>query len=267
MRAGRKEHLLRVEAPPAPPCDPELFRDDWLAPLSCAGFRSVEDQHRSSTRHLVDDEQEHELLEGILERAKPSGRVDSRPLDYLLKTPFRYPPLRHGSRFGRVSEPGIFYGSVEERTCLGETAYYQMSFLRGALGARFVTQEKRFTTFPFSVTSARAVDFTAPPHEALRPRLSHPQSYEISQTVGSALRARSAGFCRFWSARVPGGANVAVLDPEAFSKRTVSARDQRVWYVSVSLERLIFAHKASETSHTFRQQDFLVDGAWPPIPG
>jgi hypothetical protein len=42
----------------------------------------------------------------------------------LLTTPFRYPPLRHGSRFGSRQYRGIFYGSRSRSGCLVEGAYY-----------------------------------------------------------------------------------------------------------------------------------------------
>lgn len=241
-------------------CQPE-----WVQALERSGHRSVEDQTRSSTRHLVDDEDEHALLEEILERDKP--RVPAAALGLLLSTPFRYPPLPHGSRFGSAHERGLFYGSLEERTCLGESAFYQLAFLRAARGARFVVQEKRFTTFSFRLVSKHAVDFTQDGFASLKSGLSDPSSYAASQRMGTSLRARAVEFCLYWSARVEGGKNVVVFSPRAFAERRVPTRAQKTWYASVSLDRVIFTHHASNAAFTFRLESFLSRGEFPELGG
>lgn len=80
----------------------------FITPLSGTLYRLVESQEQIATRQLVDTLEEQALLEEMLETVKPSypGRLDH--LHYLLKTPFRYPPLKWGSRFGRTFEPSIF---------------------------------------------------------------------------------------------------------------------------------------------------------------
>src|SRR6478752_10538487 len=101
-----------------------------IRPLRVSACRAVEAQHQVSTRKLVDSAEEQILLEELIDRAKPPYTTPSR-LHYLLATPFRYPPLRHGSRFGRRFEPGIWYGSESRRTAFAEVAYYRMVFLEG----------------------------------------------------------------------------------------------------------------------------------------
>ena len=88
----------------------------------------VESQHLFSTRKLVDSEAEHRVLEELIEGHKPKGE---RGLHFLLATPFRYPPLPHGSRFGTRGQHGIWYGAVEQRTAFAESAYYRLLFLEG----------------------------------------------------------------------------------------------------------------------------------------
>ncbi|MCV6615090.1 MAG: RES family NAD+ phosphorylase [Cellvibrionaceae bacterium] len=39
-----------------------------------------------------------------------------------MSTPFRYPPLAYGSRFGSTLERGIFYASQELATAFAESA-------------------------------------------------------------------------------------------------------------------------------------------------
>ena len=103
-----------------------------IGPLRCECFRVVEDQHVSSTFKLVDSMEEHELLEELLDAFKPAPPdAECTQLHCLLYTPFRYPPLRHGSRLGRASERGIWYGSLSIETALCETAYYRFVFLDG----------------------------------------------------------------------------------------------------------------------------------------
>ncbi|MDI7027707.1 RES family NAD+ phosphorylase, partial [Pseudomonas aeruginosa] len=64
-------------------------------------------------------------LEELLESSKPPVPADAEPLHYLLKTPFRYPPLRWGSRFGRRHEPSLFYAALKLETAMAESAYYR----------------------------------------------------------------------------------------------------------------------------------------------
>ena len=73
-----------------------------LSALLLTAWRVVEAQHKVSTRRLVDTLDEQRLLEQIVDEVKPP--IPAGPgfagLHYLLSTPFRHPPLRHGSRFG-----------------------------------------------------------------------------------------------------------------------------------------------------------------------
>ena len=98
----------------------ECSGTEHLRSLDHKVFRVVEAQHISSTRKLVDSEKEHEILEILIERTKPhlSQASEFKGLHYLLFTPFRYPPLRHGSRFGKTYEPSLWYGSLELETAL-----------------------------------------------------------------------------------------------------------------------------------------------------
>lgn len=70
-------------------------------------WRMVEAQHISSSRDLVESREEHDLLEQLLENTKP---IISNTKHYLIFTPFRYPPLAYGSRFGTVLS--LLFGMV-----------------------------------------------------------------------------------------------------------------------------------------------------------
>ncbi len=91
--------------------------DSELRSLRLSPWRVVESQHQVSTRKLVDSAEEQVLLEEMIDRVKPPDITGGR-LHYLLFTPFRYPPLKHGSRFGGRRERGIWYGSGDRRTAL-----------------------------------------------------------------------------------------------------------------------------------------------------
>lgn len=67
-----------------------------IRPLQGRLVRLVESQEQVATLQLVDTLEEQALLEELLESSKPPVPADAEPLHYLLKTPFRYPPLRWG---------------------------------------------------------------------------------------------------------------------------------------------------------------------------
>src|SRR6478735_1302803 len=101
--------------------------------IAASAFRAVEDQHVNSTRKLVDSDDEQAVLEALIDGAKPPMPELPRitKLHYLLATPFRHPPLRHGSRFGTRQEMGIFYCAEERAVLFAEKAYYAFLFLAG----------------------------------------------------------------------------------------------------------------------------------------
>src|SRR5260370_36813090 len=97
-------------------------------------WRAVEAQHVVATRALVDSLAEQEVLETVLEESKPPVPADAAGYDYLLYTPFRYPPSRHGSRFRSYSDPGPWYGAEAVRTSCAELGYWRWRFGTGSSG-------------------------------------------------------------------------------------------------------------------------------------
>ena len=98
---------------------------EQIIPLRGRLVRLVENQGQVATLQLVDTLEEQALLEQLLESSKPSLPPGDEPLHYLLRTPFRYPPLRWGSRFGRRHEPSLFYAACRLETAMAETAFYR----------------------------------------------------------------------------------------------------------------------------------------------
>src|SRR3954468_13479640 len=133
--------------------------DSEIRPLRLAPWRVVEAQHQLSTRKLVDSAEEQMLLEDLIDQAKPPSAAP-RKMHYLLSTPFRYPPLRHGSRFGTRFERGIWYGSETLRTAFAEVAYYRLLFLEGT-SAELGTITTQHTAFQVAARTPRGIDLTA----------------------------------------------------------------------------------------------------------
>jgi hypothetical protein len=236
--------------------------DSELRPLRLAPWRVVEAQHQLSTRKLVDSAEEQELLESLIERVKPPDRTGGK-LHYLLFTPFRYPPLTHGSRFGSRRERGIWYGSMDRRTAFAEVAYYRLLFLEGT-AAELGTVETALTAFTAALRTARGVDLAAPPFDAHRRAISSPVSYASSQALGAAMRASGVEAFRYSSARdAEGGNNVGVFTPSVF--RSAQPKLHETWYcfASRALVEMTSSGYSARDTHSFARAQFLVNGELP----
>jgi hypothetical protein len=222
----------------------------------------VEAQHRISTRKLVDSADEQEVLEDLIERVKPPDTTGGR-MHYLLFTPFRYPPLRHGSRFGGRHEPGIWYGSEERRTAFSEVAYYRLLFLEGthaALGQ--VTTS--LTAFTVRIRSARAIDLVVAPFDAHRDEIASPSTYDAAQALGRSMRDAGVELFRYPSARdADDGVNVGAFSPSVFGRARPHAFE--TWHCTATVARveLSRADFLRRERLAFPREQFLVDGELP----
>jgi len=186
-----------------------------LRPLRLAPWRVVEAQHKVSTRKLVGTAAEQELLEELIDSVKPAT-LAGRRLHYLLFTPFRYPPLRYGSRFGARHEGGIWYGSEKQGTAFAEVAYYRLLFLEGS-HAELGSVTTSLTAFTVRMRSSNAVDLCSAPFDEYRSAIASPVSYVESQALGRAMRDSGVELFRFPSARdSSGGASVGAFSPAVF---------------------------------------------------
>ena len=224
-------------------------------------IRVVESQEQVATNSLVDSLAEQSLLEEMLERSKPPLPADAEGLHYLLATPFRYPPLPCGSRFGRRFEPSLFYASQKLATALAETAYYRFVFWSGMEelppSSRFVTQH---TVFTVNYSSATGLQLQRPPFADYEKQLTDPADYSITQQLGSSMRA--AGVCAFEyvSARASNkGINVALFTPEAFKGNEPSG--QQSWLCETWADKVVFA--GSNDMYQFGLNNYLIDGQFP----
>ncbi|MGH7503353.1 MAG: RES family NAD+ phosphorylase [Longimicrobiales bacterium] len=215
-----------------------------------------------STRKLVETDAEQALLEELIESVKPPDVTAGR-MHYLLFTPFRYPPLGHGSRFGGRFERGIWYGSETERGALAEVAYYRLLFLEGTR-ADLALLTVLLTSFVIRVRTANGIDLVAPPFASYCSVISSPASYAASQALGSAMREAGVEAFRYGSARdVQGGTNVGVFSPRAFGRNRPKRFE--TWHCVATRER-VEVRKLDwfeRVTHTFPRSDFLVSGQLP----
>jgi RES domain len=234
--------------------------------LSGRAWRVVEAQHVVSTRKLVDSLEEQELLEDLIESQKPPAPEDSEfaGLHPLLSTPFRYPPLRYGSRFGRRHERGIWYGSLTLPTALAEVAYYRLVFLDGT--AANIAPVAELTAFSAGFATDVGSDLTRTPFDRYVSRISSPTHYDTAQELGSAMRADGVEMFQYRSARDrEGGTNLGLFTPRAFSSKR-PGRELATWVCYASRLRVDFLRKnlvSRREKLTFPRTDFEVGGVLP----
>lgn len=236
--------------------------DSEVRPLQLAPWRAVEAQHEVSTRKLVSDAQEQALLEELIDTAKPPDLTSGR-LHYLLATPFRYPPLRWGSRFGTRQERGIWYGAETREAMFAEVAYYRLVFLEGTR-ADLGLVSAMLTAFRVSARSSRGIDLVSSPFAAQRSTIASPTSYAETQPLGRAMRGAGVELFRYPSARDPrGGTNVGAFGPTVFGRS--KPRDFENWQCTASKALVELAKRDyfGREVLAFPRAMFLVDGKLP----
>lgn len=233
-----------------------------LRTLAFTPWRVVEAQHLLSTRKLVDSAAEQELLEEMIDSVKPKDGTNGA-FHYLLFTPFRYPPLRHGSRFGTRQERGIWYGSEEKQSAFAEVAYYRLLFIAGS-HASIAPLAATLTAFTVRVRSERAIDLTSKPFDEFRATISSPTSYDEAQALGAAMREAGVEIFRYRSARANDGCNVGVFTPLAFHKS--KPQKFETWHCTATASAIDFvrADFVGRREHeVFDRARFEIDGALP----
>lgn len=236
--------------------------DSEIRALRVSPWRVVEAQHQVSTRKLVDSAEEQALLEELIDSVKPPDVTKGR-LHYLLFTPFRYPPLPHGSRFGRRTERGIWYGSVELRTAFAEVSYYRLLFLDGT-HASLGTVTTALTAFTAEIRTPRGINLVMSPFDAYRRDIASPTSYQSSQPLGAAMRDAGVEAFRYPSARdAEGGVNVAAFIPSVFGKSKPKALE--TWHCAASRDGVDVTQGDYFVRRRFayRREQFLVRGSIP----
>lgn len=211
-------------------------------------WRAVEAQHVIATRALVDTLAEQDLLEALLDEAKPPLPAAAAHLHYLLATPFRYPPPPSGSRFRAATDPGVFYGAEAVRTACAEIGFWRWRFLIESPGLAEIGPQQQ-TIFRVALAT-EVVDLRTPPFDRDAAAWADPVDYARCQAFSRVARAAGVGAIRYASVRDPtSGGCVALLHPRGFA--SAQPLEAQGWWLSVGRARVVW-----------RRSDPLFDESW-----
>jgi hypothetical protein len=206
-------------------------------PLSMRAWRAVEAQHRVATMSLVDSLAEQAQLEALLDSSKPPIPAATLGLHWLLFTPFRYPTSRHGSRFRRPYDPGVFYAAYRRSTACAELGYWRWRFLTEspALGSIDAVPQ---TLFKVAIKGS-AVDVRETPFSREEERFTDRADHAYCQELAAVARAAQVDAIVYRSVRDPAaGGCIAVLAPGAFAKQ--APLNAETWNLSVTPDQVIW---------------------------
>lgn len=242
----------------------EVQGSAYIQPVLAKAYRLVESQEQIATLSLVNTVYEQGLLEDLIEQTKHPLGVEYEDLHYLLKTPFRYPPLKHGSRFGQRFEQGMFYSALQIKTALAETAYYRFVYLEGMEVPYQQAITSEFSSFAVNINSPKGILLDEPPFANFQRLLCSRSSYAHTQALGAAMRRSGVEVFRYISARDgDGGKNLAVFSPKAFATKKPS--QMRQWLCQTSPKEVGFVAKEGGERYLFTVSDFF-DGNVFPVP-
>ncbi|EXI78624.1 MAG: RES domain protein [Candidatus Accumulibacter appositus] len=207
---------------------------DWRGSI----WRIVEAQHVAATMKIVDAAAEQEILESLLEASKPALPDATSGLDYLLATPFRYPPAARGSRFRSVCDPGVFYGAATVRTACAELGYWRWRFLQDAEDLERIGPVAH-AAFRAEVHTP-AVDLREVPFSRDAASWTHPADYGATQSFARVAREAGVGAVVYQSVRAPEPSwCLAVLTAAAFAKKRPLLCTQN-WWLAVHARGVIW---------------------------
>ncbi|WP_026639464.1 RES family NAD+ phosphorylase [Bordetella petrii] len=235
----------------------------YVAPISGTVIRLVESQEQIATLGYVDTLEEQAVLESLIDDSKPPYPAGAAGYHYLLTTPFRYPPLRWGSRFGRVHEPGIFYGGLSLAATLAESAYYRFVFWHSMQAPPPKAHiRSQHTLFSVPYRTATGVRLQEPPFDAYRAELAHPVQYQASQQLGTDMREAGVQAFEYFSARDPdGGCCVGLFSLQALAQK--KPRDLSPWLCETSADTVAFKHAAGREVARYSLSSFLHQNRLP----
>lgn len=232
-----------------------------IGPLAGTCWRMVESQDEVATRSLVDSLAKQAALERLLEESKPP-RQDDGTLHYLLATPFRYPPLRHGSRFGGRFEPSLFYAAIDRHSLLAESSYYRFVFRAGLEVPFDGPLATHHTAFAARFATNRGIALEEPPFSAFEAQLRSPADYTASQGLGARLRTEGVEAITYLSTRDPKkGRNVGLYTPNALATR--KPEQQVTWRCEATDTLCLWREQGAFTVVAVEIEPFLVDGQLP----
>ena len=237
--------------------------EQQIRPVRGQLYRFVESQEQIATLGYVDTLEEQALLEQLLDEHKPAYAPDTSHLHYLLQTPFRYPPLRFGSRFGSTFEPGIFYGGTSISVTLAEAAYYRLLFWYSMQAEPPKPQIlSAHTLFSVRYQADKGIQLHQPPFAAYQPQLCSKTDYQLTQQLGSAMRGAAVAVVEYQSARDPaGGRCVGLFNPAAFASNTPDST--AAWWCELTAAEVSFKAAGDNHIHRFALSLFTQAGKLP----
>jgi hypothetical protein len=226
----------------------------------------VENQEEVATTLITSNREEQNILEELLEMSKPVQSTALENRHYLIKTPFRYPPLNYGSRFGNIFSPSLFYGSTEKITVLAEVAYYRFRFLADLEDSQVLTRhnlQSSHSVFYVNAHSENAIQLTKSPFKEFKQQISASDSFETSQALAKAMREDGIELFNFYSARIPGGINGAAYTHTAI--KSSKPKEIESWQCLTQSNRVVFHNVDNKQIEEFSLEQFFVDGKLPLI--
>ena len=223
-------------------------------------YRIVESQEKVATMNLVDTLDEQAIIEDLIEKTKPVISAKTQR-HYLIQTPFRYPPLKHGSRFGSRFEPSIFYAGHTLQSAICESAFYSFYFMSRSSVQYEETIINHKTSFSVEVQDAHHIDLTQVSSPKVREKLTHKSDYQFTQSVGQQLREEKVSSFRFYSARCNEQINIGVFDINSIHGEPENYLN---WEIKQTPENMLFYCATNvKLSQSFNIKNFLVNGALP----
>ena len=232
-------------------------------PIAGTLYRLVESQEQVATLGYVDTLEEQALLESMLEDVKPAYPEGTSGLHYLLKTPFRYPPLKWGSRFGQRHEPSLFYAGQAIEPTLAESAYYRFVFWYSMDGEPVSDRIRtEHTLFSARYSTQHGIRLQEAPFDVYEADLRHPASYAECQALGTAMRDSGIEAFEYHSARdLQAGLCVALFSPSAFTSKRPLRSNQ--WLCELGATEVSFKKLGTHTVTTFQVSTFFFKDRLP----
>jgi hypothetical protein len=222
-------------------------------------WRLVESQSGASTMRITDSLDEQRLLEDLIEEVKPPCPPDCDDLHFLLKTPFRYAPYPHGSRFRRAAQrEGAFYAAEQVETAAAELAFHRLLFFIESPGTILPGRPVEHTAFSTLVVTPRSLDLTVPPLDQDRALWEHPTDYGPCQSLADTARQAGIGALRYRSVRDQRHrSNIALLTVKAFASST--PRRQQTWHIFLRPNTVQVWREFPDAAFEFALGDFALD--------
>lgn len=223
-------------------------------------YRVVESQEKVATMNLVDTLDEQSLLEDLIEESKPRAQgMEQR--HYLIKTPFRYPPLKHGSRFGSRFEQSIFYAGQTLKSAICESAFYSFYFMSRCTLPYEEAIINHKTSFSVEIQDNHHIALTKVSDSEINARLTNKSDYQFTQSVGKQMREKGVSSFSFLSARCEEEVNIGVFDIHSF---TGEPKNYQNWEVKQTAKNILFYCQMNPSlSLSFSLENFLIDGVLP----